>query len=84
MINLTYYVIRKWDGGAGHYDTDIAFESEFEADRFLKDNLYDTYRQRTLTIYKDAAEYHDGESERKKQKALNKLTEEERKILGLE
>lgn len=84
MINLTYYVIQKWDGGSNHYDTDIAFESEYEADRFLKDNRYDSYREHNVVIYKNINEYYDGESERKKQKALKKLTEEERKILGLE
>ena len=84
MIKLTYYIIQKWDGGSNHYDTDIAFEREYEADRFLKDNRYDMYRERTLTIYKSVEEYNEGEPKRRKQKALDKLTKEERQLLGLE
>lgn len=84
MIYLTYYVIMKWDGGDRHYDSDIAFETEEEANKYLKDHRYDIHSERNIMIYKSAEEYHAGDLDRKRQKALKKLTKEERQLLGIE
>lgn len=83
MKSLTLYQVFKWDGGDRHYPTHTYFENQVSAEIWLKDNQYDDCQEVTLEIYESYSDYTAGKTQRAIVKALNKLTLEEQKLLGL-
>lgn len=74
--------IQQWDGGDR---TNHAFyvETEEEAKKWQAKNKYDSVFNRTFEIYASVEEYIEGKSETTRKRALAKLTDIERKSLGL-
>ena len=82
MKTITYYEIMRWDGGDRHNASGVCFSSKESANEFL-DNSYDLIREKTAVIYDSVEEYTAATSEETKQKALAKLTDVEKRALGL-
>lgn len=83
MKIVTLYQYHEWDGGDRHNPKDICFETKEEADRFLGDNKYDNFVKRTFIIFDDVEEYEQSKSEELKKTALAKLSDLEKRVLGL-
>ena len=83
MKIITLYQYHEWDGGDRHVSKDICFGTQEEADRFLGGNKYDNFVKRTFTIFDDVEEYEQSKSEELKKTALAKLTDLEKRVLGL-
>jgi len=83
MKKIEYYQFMQWDGGDRYYPKDPAFFNKSEADAFLSDNKYDRFDKKTVYIYDSLEDYlvvRDGEA---KASGLAKLTDTEKKSLGL-
>ena len=83
MKTITYYQFMQWDGGDRHNSKEPAFIHKKDADRFLGDNSYDHFVKVTVPVYESLEEYEEVISGRVKAQALAKLTEVEKKALGL-
>jgi len=83
MKKIEYYQFMQWDGGDRHYPKDPAFFNKADADAYLGDNEYDFFEKRTVYIYESVDEYNEANGEEVKEKALAKLTDVEKKALGL-
>ena len=82
MQVLTLYSIDVWDGGDKN-NHKFYMETEEAAKDYLKGNSLDTYHKVDLVIYKDKQDTIDNSEEAIKARALLKLTEEERYVLGI-
>lgn len=83
MKLITLYQYSRWDGAERHIPTDVCFETLDEMKKFLNNHKYDSYNIRTFTVYSDAEEYTAVQSKELKDAALAKLTDLEKKALGL-
>lgn len=83
MKKFEYYQFMKWDGGDRHYAKDPVFFNKADADAYIGDNRHDRFDKKTVYIYESVAEYMETEKEVTKQKALAKLTDVEKRALGL-
>jgi len=83
MRKITLYQYCEWDGGDRHFPKDICFESREEANLFLGSNKYDRVEKKVFTVFETADEYEQSKSEELKKSALAKLTDLEKKALGL-
>lgn len=83
MKIITYYQFMQWDGGDRHMRKDPCFFTKEEADLFLGDNKYDHFEERTVHIYDSVEEYKKVSLDETKNAALAKLTDIEKKALGL-
>jgi hypothetical protein len=83
MKTIIYYEIMRWDGGDLHNASGVCFFSKEEANEFLGDNRYDLIRENTVVVYDSVEEYYAVTSAETKQRALAKLTDVEKRALGL-
>ena len=83
MKLISLYQVRQWDGGERHNATDICFETEEKVKEFLGEKSYDTYMHLKYTVYDSVEEYENTKSQRVREQALAKLTDIEKKALGL-
>lgn len=83
MKTITYYQFMEWNGADDHRSKEPAFLNKADADRFLGDNQYDCFVKITVPVYESFEEYEEVSSERVKMQALAKLTDLEKKALGL-
>jgi hypothetical protein len=83
MKIVTFYQINRFDGGDRHIPSDICFSNMEEADKFVSKNKYDDYVKRQFFVYESSEEYIESNSKILKEKALAKLTDLEKKALGL-
>jgi len=83
MKKITLYQFHEWDGGERHIPKDICFESIEEANLFLGKNKFDVFQKRKFTVFDSFEEYQQSKSEELKKSALAKLTDLEKKALGL-
>ena len=81
MQVLKLYDVQVWDGGARH-NHKFYLTSEAEAQRYLKDNTYDTVYEKTIEIFDSLEEWHEWNTGKVRERALSKLTAEERRALG--
>lgn len=81
MKLITVFDIQVWDGGDRH-NHKLYVESEDAAKEWVKINHYDTYYKKEMMVYSDLEDYKENSPENLKNKALAKLTAEERKALG--
>lgn len=82
MQVIDYWAISVWDGGERHNHT-YNFSSKMDADQYIRDHKYDLADNRQLIIidsYDEFKEFVNGEARRK---ALSKLSNEEKVILGI-
>ena len=73
--------IQKWDGG-DRSDHAFYLKSTEEKDVYLKNNKYDYAFETTFIIFDTLEEMENNTKEKVKERALAKLTAEERAILG--
>jgi hypothetical protein len=83
MKTITYYQFMRWDGGDRHHLKEPAFFNKEDAEEFLGDNKFDRFDKRTVTIYESILDYEDHNRHKIQEQALAKLTDEEKKALGL-
>jgi len=81
MQVLKLYSVQVWDGGSMHKHK-FYLTSKAEADRYLKDNKYDMVNDVDLEIFDTLEEWKEWKSGKVKERALSKLTVEERRALG--
>jgi gamma-glutamylcysteine synthetase len=73
--------IQAWDGGE-HTNHAFYIASEAEKDVYMKTHTYDSAYERTFIIFDTLEEMSDNTKAKIKERALAKLTIEERAILG--
>lgn len=83
MKLVKYYRIMQWDGGQHHNGTDIAFATVEAAKDYLEMNKHDIYQQWSMFVYDDMEDYAANKKDAIIKTALDKLTEVEKKMLGL-
>lgn len=83
MEVITYYQYKQWDGGDRHISEDPCFRNKADADLFLKTRPHDRFNKVTVTVYDSVAEFESLSDAKLKEKALAKLTDLEKKALGL-
>lgn len=81
MQILKLYSVQEWDGGDRH-NHKFYLTSKDEADLYLKDHKFDAVFKQTFEIFDTLAEYQEWKSGKVKDRALAKLTPEERRALG--
>ena len=81
MQVLKLYSVRVWDGSDRH-NHKFFLTSKEEADRYIKDNTYDAVFEQTFEIFDTLDEWKEWNTGKVKERALSKLTAEERRALG--
>ena len=82
MKTLNIFEIRISDGGGGSYHG-FYVKSESAAKEWVSRNNFDLYYEKTITIFDDLSDYEENSPAGLKKKALAKLSDAEKKILGL-
>lgn len=81
MKTMVVYSIRVWDGG-DRCNHRFYLASKEEAEKWVKENNFDSYWEEVITVYDTIEERETHIKNGAKKRALAKLTEEERKALG--
>lgn len=81
MQVLKLYSVQVWDGG-DRQNHKFYLSDKAEADKYLQGNSYDAVREVTLEIFDTLDEWKDWNTGKVKERALAKLTTEERRALG--
>jgi hypothetical protein len=81
MQVLKLYSVQVWDGG-GRHNHKFFLTNKDEADRYIKDNTYDLVYEQTIEIFDTLDEWKEWNTGKVKERALSKLTAEERRALG--
>ena len=74
--------IQVWDGGERHNHKCYVATKE-AADQWMKKNTYDSVWEREFVILDSFAELEEYRNGEMRKRALAKLTEEDKKVLGL-
>jgi len=82
MQNISVWDIQVWDGGGGT-DHKYYVATKKAADEWKRNNTYDYICEKTITIYDSYEDLMVHVSNEAKEKALAKLTKEDRIALGL-
>ena len=82
MQVIKLYSVCVWDG-ADHQYHKFYLTSKAEADKYLKNNTYDTVREVEIEIFDTPEEWEEWEQGNLRERALSKLTEAERRALGV-
>ena len=83
MEIITYYQYKQWDGRERHIAKDPCFKYKAHADLFLKTRPHDHFDKVTVTVFDSVAEFEAVSDAKIKEQALAKLTDLEKKALGL-
>lgn len=83
MKKIEYYQFMQWDGGERHIPKEPCFSNKSDADAFLDDNKHSHFDKRTVYVFDSIDEYNATKSKELRDQALSKLTELEKKALGL-
>lgn len=81
MQILKLYDVQVWDGGDRH-NHKFYLTSKEEADKYKQANKYDEVYETTLETFDTIEEWKEWQSGKVKERALAKLTAEERRALG--
>lgn len=82
MKTLTVFEVCIWDGGGGSRHG-FYVESEEAAKKWIVKNQYDSYYEKTITIFDDLVDYDENSLKGLKKRALAKLSDAEKVILGV-
>ena len=82
MKTLTVFEICIWDGGGGSRHG-FYVESEESAKEWIVKNKFDSYYEKIITIFDSLVDYEENSHEGLKKKALAKLSDAEKAILGI-
>lgn len=82
---IKIHILKDWDGAGGTTNTFSGFitENESVAKEWTKKNTGASYSTYSGILIDDLDHMDQAQIERKKQKALDKLTDEEKELLGL-
>ncbi len=83
MLKLDVYEVALWDGGNMHKHEYYVLKENSTKEQLEKLHQYSHIREKTIVVMHKPEEYADFKLEQLRQRALAKLTKEERKILGL-
>ena len=83
MKIIEYWEIMAWDGGDRHVKTGISFASEEEANRYLETRNHDYAQRHRTEAFDTLDEYESIRSGKVREEALAKLTDLEKRALGL-
>jgi len=81
MRVIKVYSIREWDGGSMH-NHKFYLTNKKEAEKYKAANTYDTVSEQTIEIFDTLDEWTSWNTGKVKERALSKLTAEERRALG--
>ncbi len=81
MQVLKLYSVQVWDGGDRH-NHKFYLTSKSEADKYKAANTYDAIYEKEIEIFDTLDEWKDWNAGKVKERALSKLTAEERRSLG--
>jgi len=81
MQVLKMWSVCVWDGG-DRQNHRFYLSNKDEADRYLKGNTMDCVREQTVEVFDTIEEWRDWNEGKVKERALSKLTAEERRALG--
>lgn len=81
VTTLTLYRIDEWDGGDRHYPSNYYFRDEADAEEVA--GAYNMVTKVVMSISDTATDYTLAKEETLREKALNKLSNEEKRVLGL-
>lgn len=76
------YMISVWDGGEHHHPK-YFITDKVEADKYMKDHVYDTCREHTIVVFESYQDIIDSDTATLRKSALAKLTHLEKVALGL-
>ena len=83
MKQLTIWRIEEWDGGDRQLPNGNYFSNEEAAEEYKKNNKFNACVKQTIRIYDSLQDLEDNSKQKLKERALAKLTEEDKRILGL-
>ncbi len=81
MQILKLYDVQSWDGGDRH-NHKFYLTSKAEADKYMLGNKYDAVYEKTIEVFDTLEEWKEWNTGKVKERALSKLTPEERRALG--
>lgn len=83
MKTIHLFEILTWDGGNRHNTTGIAFDNHDAGEAYKNANKFDTIFERQFIVISSLDELKAVQEEQTRLQALEKLTMEERRVLGL-
>jgi hypothetical protein len=81
MRTIEAFDVRIWDGGE-HHNHSFYLTSKEEADKYIAENKFDLVKPVTFVFFDTMAEASEFSREKLRERALSKLSEEEREALG--
>ena len=82
MTVLDLYEVMVWDGGEHHYPK-FYFQYEKDAQEYVKAYPHDFYQKRQFKVYYSYEDFEDNTDDAIRKRALDKLTPEEKLVLGV-
>jgi len=80
---ITFYALCEWDGGERHIPRKYIFSKE-DAEKWDKEQDYKgTITKHEYIVYDDLEDLENNSKKKIKERALEKLTDEEKIVLGL-
>lgn len=83
MKQLTIWRIEEWDGGEYTIPKGDYLSTKAAADEYMARNTYNVCVEQTIRIYDSLQDLEDNSKKKLVERALAKLTDEDKKILGL-
>lgn len=83
MKQLTIWRIEEWDGGDRTIPNGDYLSNKEAAEEYNKKNKYNACFEQTIRIYDSLQDMEENSKQKLKERALAKLTDEDKKILGL-
>jgi poly-beta-hydroxyalkanoate depolymerase len=81
MKEILVYSYQEWDGGDRH-NHKAYFSNKADADLLVNENKYNRYDERLIVVFDSLEEFYEHDVKKLKERALAKLTMQERKALG--
>jgi hypothetical protein len=81
-MKMIVYSVQIWDG-ADRHNHKFYLSSKAEAEKYVAKNTYERFSEVQLEIFDTIEEAEGAQVEKVRERALKKLTDEERRALGL-
>lgn len=83
MKTITVWEIHEWDGGEHHRYRGNCLASQDAADEYKAQRRTDIVMKRTIVVFDDITDMQENSPAKRKGRALAKLTDEDKIVLGL-
>lgn len=83
MKQMTIWRIEEWDGGDRTIPKGDYLSSKEAAEEYKKKNVYNACIEQTIRIYDSLLDIEENSKQKLTERVLAKLTEEDKKVLGL-